>query len=156
MRYKLIQNWQINISEQKPEICCISAPYIVEQILKEISNSSYDLMNCTHSDHHHGHSSLTRIKFKNTLKIIEEFNEHHIYVTQKGLKFRKENNGLVIANGRNVFFVNKKGSHFLKLLGSHVIVSDIRRICEELNIPEQTGLQFFKKFVFFGLFKLIQ
>ncbi len=157
--YKPIENWCIESQEKDPEINCISGPYLDQLIFREVRNRSADeLMNCSWSDHHHGHSTVYRsgIKLKDVLNLVEDLKENYKFALQKGLRFRKEKNGMVIAQGRNAYVVNDRGSELLKELKNHIVtVRDIRRISKKLSIAEQKGLEFFKKLIVFEVLEWI-
>ncbi len=157
--YESIQNWHMEVSEEEPEVFCISGPYLEQLLFREVRNrSAQDLINCSWSDHHHGHSTVYRsgIELKDVLNLVEDLKENYKFALQKGLRFRKEKNGMVIAQGRNAYFVNDKGSELLKELKNHIVtVRDIRRISKKLSIAEQKGLEFFKKLIVFEVLEWI-
>jgi hypothetical protein len=159
LEYKPVQNWSVDPSEKDPEILCISGPYLDQLIYREVRNqSAQELLSCSWDDHHHSHSTVYRsgVDFKDILNLIEELKEYYTFKLQEGLRFRKEKNGMVIPQGRNAYFVNNKGTEFLRELKSRVItVRDIRETCEKLNISEQTGLDFFKMLIIFQVLEWV-
>ena len=157
--YKPIKNWHMEPSEKDPEILCISGPYLDQLICREVRNrSAQELTYYAWGDHHHSHSTVYRsgVEFKDILNLIEDLKEDYTFILQEGLRFRKEKNGTVIPQGRNAYFVNDKGTEFLRELKNRVItVRDIRETCEKLNIPEQAGLDFFKMLIIFQVLEWI-
>ena len=157
--YKAIQNWDMEVSEKEPEILCISGPYLDQLLFREVRNrSANELINCSWSDHHHGHSTVYRsgIKLKDVLNMVEDLKEDYKFALQKGLRIRKEKNGMVIAQGRNAYFVNDIGSKLLEELKNNTVtVRDVRRICKKLSVAEQKGLEFFKKLIIFEVLEWI-
>jgi hypothetical protein len=157
--YKPPENWRIEPSEKDPEILCISGPYLDQLICREVRNrSTQELTYSSWSDHHHSHSTVyrSRVDFKDILSLIEDLKEDYTFMLQEGLRFRKEKNGIVIPQGRNAYFVNDKGTGFLRELKNRVItIRDIRETCKKLDISEQTGLNFFKTLIIFQVLEWI-
>ncbi|RLG17694.1 hypothetical protein DRN63_02675 [Nanoarchaeota archaeon] len=161
--YEAIQNWDMEVSEKEPEILCISGPYLDQLLFREVRNrSANELINFkvigSWSDHHHGHSTVYRsgIKLKDVLNMVEDLKEDYKFALQKGLRIRKEKNGMVIAQGRNAYFVNDIGSKLLEELKNNTVtVRDVRRICKKLSVAEQKGLEFFKKLIIFEVLEWI-
>lgn len=156
LKYKPVTNWQINISNEKPEIICISGPYIhqlLSKFLKETGEEAYYVSNKAFSwwgQHHHGHGSFHRALIK--LRDCSEIRKDHLYTLVNELKYRKEKHGAIVShNGSYQYFSNDRGLNLLGAFKEGTSIDCLEKICQESGIPEEEGLEFFKKLIIFGI-----
>jgi hypothetical protein len=151
--------------ERKPDLVCIHGPYINQRIVREVCDNLPQeriLLHAGGTTHHDAHwdhpGRRSRISPSEVLKALNsdgEVRDDCRFVRQSDLKIREEKNGYLIAQDNTAYFVNKKGSRLLNLLGHRVRVGDVPMLCRNHGIPAQAGLEFFRRLVTFGLYRPI-
>lgn len=151
MEYKSIENWHVNISEREPVIFCIFGGSCINQL---ILRDALDSFWAEHHDQHWHHGGSSRLENKGgVLNLVNKLPESLTFILPNKLNFRKEKNGFVVWVHRSAYFVNDIGRQFLQSFVNPVTIADVKRICKQLDISEQAGLDFFKKLIIFGVLK---
>lgn len=159
LNYNPLKNWDLTISQNKPEVLCISGPYLDQLIFREVRNQTLqEIVNCSWSDHHHSHSTVYRSKIdlKKIVELIKDLKEEHNFKLSEDYKFRQEKNGIIVPQGRNAYFINNLGVKFIDELKEKIInLKDLRKVCDKLNIAILEGFDFFKMLVIFQIIEYL-
>lgn len=160
---ELMEYWKTDSSKKEPEVWCIEGSYINTAIIRKLSCGENELDSAWSDNHdhtrgpeHHDHSSGIRIDIKSVdLNMINELGDNYNikFMLCPGLKFREEKDGLIVALSLNCFFVNYTGSLFLKFFrdNNNFSLNDVIRTSKNIEISEDSGLNFFRKLLLFGL-----
>lgn len=150
LQFEPVKKWEMNFSKNIPEVICISRPFIEQILFMGQYDKNLTFYSSMYSDHHHSHNAriIDIDIFNGKRKLLEE---NPYFNLKKSLKYRKENNGSLVVQGHNTYFVNDIGLELSKSFSKPFLYQDLNRFSSNLNIPLKESEKFFKNFLIFDL-----